>query len=151
MTQRDYRLVYDSRKIAEGFDHSAISFQRPVLKSAKTTDTYRFYMGPMKREILANYNDSAKNSFGIAGLHADEVITSMILIGWLATLLKYVLDFFYILIPNYGIAIILLTIVTKVIFLPLTFKSSESMAKMATLNPKMTEIRTLAEGQAGTR
>ena len=27
-------------------------------------------------------------------------------------------------------------------FLPLTFKSSESMAKMATLNPKMQEIRT---------
>ena len=143
----NYRMVYDSRKIAEGFDHSAISFQRPVLKSAKTTDTYRFYMGPMKREILANYNDSAKNSFGIAGLHADEVVTSMILIGWLADLLKYVLDFFFIIVPNYGIAIILLTIVTKVIFLPLTFKSSESMAKMATLNPKMTEIRTRLKGK----
>jgi YidC/Oxa1 family membrane protein insertase len=137
----DYRLVYDSHKIADGFDHSAISFERPVLKSAKTTDTYRFYMGPMKKEILANYNDSAKNAFGIAGLHADEVVTSSILIGWLATLMKYILDFFYILIPNYGIAIILLTILTKVVFLPLTFKSSESMAKMATLNPKMTEIR----------
>jgi YidC/Oxa1 family membrane protein insertase len=137
----NYSLVYDSRKIADGFDHSAISFQRPVLKSAKTTDTYRFYMGPMKKEILANYNDSARNAFGISGLHADEVVTSSPLIGWLATLMKYVLDFFYILIPNYGIAIILLTILTKVVFLPLTFKSSESMAKMATLNPKMTEIR----------
>jgi len=138
----DYRLVYDSHKLVDGFDHSAISFERPVLKSAKTTDTYRFYMGPMKKEILANYNDSAKNAFGIAGLHADEVVTSSILIGWLATLMKYILDFFYLIIPNYGIAIILLTILTKVVFLPLTFKSSESMAKMATLNPKMTEIRT---------
>lgn len=137
----DYRLVYDSHKLVDGFDHSAISFERPVLKSAKTTDTYRFYMGPMKKEILANYNDSAKNAFGIAGLHADEVVTSSILIGWLATLMKYILDFFYIIIPNYGIAIILLTILTKVVFLPLTFKSSESMAKMATLNPKMAEIR----------
>ncbi len=143
----DYKLVYDSRKIADGFDHSAISFQRPVLKSAKTTDTFRFYMGPMKKEILANYNDSAKNAFGISGLHADEVVTSSILIGWLATLMKYILDFFYLLIPNYGIAIILLTILTKVVFLPLTFKSSESMAKMATLNPKMTEIRTRLKGK----
>ena len=98
-------------------------------------------MGPMLKDILARYNDSSKNAFGIAGLHADEVVTSSILIGWLATLMKYILDFFYILIPNYGIAIILLTILTKVVFLPLTFKSSESMAKMATLNPKMTEIR----------
>lgn len=137
----DYRLVYDSRKLAEGFDHSAISFERPPLKSAKTMDTFRFYMGPMKKEILALYNDPTKNQFKSSGLKADEVVTSSILIGWLATLMKYVLDFFYILIPNYGIAIILLTILTKVVFLPLTFKSSESMAKMATLNPKMTEIR----------
>jgi len=50
-------------------------------------------------------------------------------------------DFFYLIIPNYGIAIILLTIATKVLFLPLTFRSSESMARMATLNPKMAEIR----------
>ncbi|HYW85803.1 MAG TPA: YidC/Oxa1 family insertase periplasmic-domain containing protein, partial [Spirochaetia bacterium] len=137
----DYHLVYDSHKLVDGFDHSAISFERPVLKSAKTTDTFRFYMGPMLKDILARYNDSSKNAFGIAGLHADEVVTSSILIGWLATLMKYILDFFYLIIPNYGIAIILLTILTKVVFLPLTFKSSESMAKMATLNPKMTEIR----------
>jgi YidC/Oxa1 family membrane protein insertase len=101
----------------------------------------------MKKEILSLYNDSAKNQFQISGLHADEVVTSSALIGWLATLLKYVLDFFYLLIPNYGIAIILLTILTKVVFLPLTFRSSESMAKMAALNPKMTEIRTRLKGK----
>jgi YidC/Oxa1 family membrane protein insertase len=45
------------------------------------------------------------------------------------------------LIPNYGVAIILLTLFTKVVFLPMTFKGSESTAKMAALNPKMAEIR----------
>jgi YidC/Oxa1 family membrane protein insertase len=134
-------IVYDSRKLIEGFDRSAISFERPALKSATNVDTYRFYMGPMLKDKLAVYNDAAKNRFGISGLHADEVVTSSILIGWLATLLKYLLDFFYLLIPNYGVAIILLTLVTKLVFLPLTFRSSESTAKMAALNPKMTEIR----------
>jgi YidC/Oxa1 family membrane protein insertase len=136
------RLVFDSRKLVEGFDRSAIAFEMPVVKSAKNIDTFRFYLGPMKKEILSRYNDSAQNQFKVTGLHADEVVTSSVLIGWLATLLKYLLDFFYMLIPNYGIAIILVTLVTKLIFLPLTFKSSESMAKMATLNPKMQEIRT---------
>jgi YidC/Oxa1 family membrane protein insertase len=136
-----YHLVYDSRKLVEGFDRSSISFERPLLKSAKNTDTFRFYLGPMKKEILSLYNDAAKNQFQISGLRADEVVTSSPLIGWLATLLKYILDFFVLLIPNYGIAIILLTLLTKVVFLPLTFRSSESMAKMAALNPKMTEIR----------
>jgi len=136
-----YHVVFDSRRLVTGFDRSAISFERPPLQSATSTDTFRFYLGPMKTEILANYNDKSKNAFGILGLNADKVVTSSILIGWLATLMKYVLDFFYILVPNYGIAIILLTLVTKLVFLPLTFKSSESMAKMAALNPKMAEIR----------
>ena len=137
----NYKLAFDSRKLVEGFDRSVISFEMPLLKSAKNTDTFRFYLGPMKKEILARYNDSTQNQFKVSALHADEVVTSSILIGWLATLLKYLLDFFYLLIPNYGIAIILVTLVTKLVFLPLTFKSSESMAKMATLNPKMAEIR----------
>jgi YidC/Oxa1 family membrane protein insertase len=106
-------LVFDSRKLVEGFDRSAISFERPALKSAASTDTYRFYMGPMKKEVLARYNDAAQNKFGIAGLHADEMVTSSILIGWLAQLLKYLLDFFYLIIPNYGVAIILLTILQE--------------------------------------
>ena len=49
--------------------------------------------------------------------------------------MKYLLDFFYLLVPNYGIAIILVTVLIKVVFLPLTLKSSESMSKMAALNP----------------
>ncbi len=140
-------IVFDSRKLVEGFDRNTISFSRPVIKSAKNTDTFRFYMGPMKKEILSRYNDAEKNRFGIASLHADEMVTSSPLIGWLAQLLKYVLDFFYLLIPNYGIAIILLTILVKVVFLPLTFRSSESTAKMAALNPKITEIRTRLKGK----
>jgi YidC/Oxa1 family membrane protein insertase len=136
-----YHVVFDSRQLVPGFDRSTISFERPPLQSPTSTDTFRFYLGPMKTEILALYNDKATNQFGISGLNADKVVTSSILIGWLAALMKYILDFFYLLIPNYGIAIILLTLVTKLVFLPLTFSSSESMAKMAALNPKMAEIR----------
>jgi YidC/Oxa1 family membrane protein insertase len=142
-----YRMVFDSRKLVDGFDRSAISFQRPVLKSAKSTDTFRFYMGPMKKDILARYNNAEKNRYAISDLHVDGVVTSSILIGWLAWLLQKVMEFFYMLIPNYGIAIILLTLFTKIIFLPMTFKSSESTAKMAALNPKMAEIRARLKGK----
>jgi len=121
-----YRVFFDSQKLVPNFDRSVISFERPPLQATTTTDTFRFYLGPTKREILAAYNDASKNAF---------------LILPLATIFKFVLDFFFLLIPNYGVAIILLTLVTKLIFLPLTFRSSESMAKMAALNPKMAEIR----------
>jgi YidC/Oxa1 family membrane protein insertase len=137
-----YRTVFDSRKTVEGFDRSVIHFERPVQRANAWTDKYRFYLGPLKKDILSRYNSAEKNGFGVSDLHADAMVTSSPLIGWLADLMKLVLELFYRLIPNYGVAIILLTLATKLIFLPLTFKSSESTAKMAALNPKMQEIRT---------
>ena len=136
-----YRTAFDSRRTIQGFDRSVIAIARPVQKANAWTDKYRVYLGPMKKDILARYNSAEKNALRRADLHADEAVTSSALIGWLANLLKWVLEFFYMLIPNYGVAIILLTLFTKIIFLPLTFKSSESTAKMAALNPKMQEIR----------
>ena len=44
-------------------------------------------------------------------------------------------------IPNYGIAIILLTILIKVVLFPITRKSYQSTAKMQELNPKIQEIK----------
>ncbi|HOF34624.1 MAG TPA: membrane protein insertase YidC, partial [Spirochaetota bacterium] len=42
---------------------------------------------------------------------------------------------------NLGISIILLSILTKLIFLPLTIKSTNSMKKMSELSPKMAELK----------
>ena len=44
-------------------------------------------------------------------------------------------------VPNYGWAIILLTLLIKIVTLPLTHKSYVSMRKMQELNPKMQAIR----------
>lgn len=136
-----YKMVFDARSGAQGKPRASLYLMRPALKSARTTDTYRFYIGPKKREILSAYADPQKNALSIGSLKLEEMVTSPILIGWLATLLKWVLEFFYMLIPNFGVAIILLTLLTKVLFLPLTFKSSDATARMQSLNPKIAEIR----------
>jgi YidC/Oxa1 family membrane protein insertase len=142
-----YRYVFDARKLDESFDRSSLYLERPPIQAAKTQDVLRFYIGPKTRDILSRYNIKEKNSFGIEALHLDEVVTSPFLIGWLATLLNWLLEFFHLLIPNYGVAIIFLTLVTKLIFLPLTFKSSEATARMQALNPKMAEIRERLKGK----
>jgi len=55
--------------------------------------------------------------------------------------LEIIIKAFYSLTKNYGVSIILMTIVIKIILHPLTFKSFQSMRKMSALQPKMTEIR----------
>lgn len=51
------------------------------------------------------------------------------------------LKLFYSFLDNYGLAIMLLTILIKVIFIPLTNKSQKSMKAMQALTPKINEIR----------
>lgn len=68
--------------------------------------------------------------------------------AWLTQILKpienilsYVIEFFYRWIPSYGIAIILLTIVVRIILLPLTISQTRSMARMQMLQPELKEIQ----------
>ncbi|MEX1099042.1 MAG: membrane protein insertase YidC, partial [Bacteriovoracaceae bacterium] len=51
------------------------------------------------------------------------------------------LQFFYSLIPNYGISIIFLTIIIRMLTFPLQFKSFKSMKKMQEIQPELTKLR----------
>lgn len=53
----------------------------------------------------------------------------------------FILNLFYAFIPNYGLAIIFLSIGIKVIFWPLTHKSQKSMKEMQKIQPKIAELK----------
>ncbi|MDX6749688.1 membrane protein insertase YidC [Geminicoccaceae bacterium 1502E] len=64
--------------------------------------------------------------------------------GWFYFLTKpifHVLDFFYKLVGNYGVAILLLTLVVKILFFPLANKSYKAMSQMKKLQPEMMKLR----------
>jgi YidC/Oxa1 family membrane protein insertase len=61
--------------------------------------------------------------------------------GTIAEILLITVKYLYKLVPNWGVAIILLTFVIKIIFFPLTYSSTKSMARMAELQPKIKAIR----------
>ena len=50
------------------------------------------------------------------------------------------LDFFYHLVGNFGIAILLVTVLVKLLFFPLANKSYASMAKMKAVQPQMAAL-----------
>ena len=60
---------------------------------------------------------------------------------WFCELLVPTLNFFHGLIPNYGVAVMLLTLLVRVIFWPLTHKSTESMKRMQALQPKLKALQ----------
>ena len=65
---------------------------------------------------------------------------------WLCGLLLQLLNAFYSIIPNYGIAIILLTILVKVVTTPLALKQLRSTRSMMALKPELDAIRAKNRG-----
>jgi len=64
--------------------------------------------------------------------------------GWFYFLTKpmfLAIDFFFNLVGNFGIAILIVTVLVKLLFFPLANKSYASMAKMKAVQPEMTMIR----------
>jgi len=90
---------------------------------------FTFYMGPKSLKVLGQYDNSFKKAinFGFFNILAKPLLITM----------NTIHDF----IPNYGVAIILLTVLIKLIFWPLGTKSYKSMNKMKKVQPLMTEIR----------
>ena len=105
-------------------------FPGRVLGQGETvTRDYRLFIGPKKLSLLQSLGNGM-----------DKVM-QFGMFWWFCNLLVPTLNFFHKLIPSYGVAIILLTFLVRIIFWPLTHKSTESMKKMQDLQPKLKELQ----------
>lgn len=80
------------------------------------------------------------NQLKMAGVRLEDAIDY----GWftiVAIPILYLLQFFYHVIHNYGIAIILLTIFVKLLLHPINVRSLKSMKAMQQLQPKIKELQ----------
>lgn len=102
---------------------------QPILAENQFSTRSTLYLGPRDLDILK-----------VIGRKLDLAID----FGWtdiIAKPLLYLLRFFNQYMGNYGIAIILLTILIKILFWPLTHKSYKSMKEMQKIQPLMAKIR----------
>ena len=93
------------------------------------TYKYKLYIGPKR---ISQLRDVGNN------------LEKLIDFGWFDFIAKpclWLLNLFYSVIPNYGVAIIILTILVKLLLWPLGSKSYKSMSEMKKLQPLMKEIR----------
>lgn len=89
----------------------------------------RAFIGPKEYDTLTAFGHDARKivRFGFFGFIAEILLASI--------------KFIHRYIPNWGIAIIILTILIKIVFFPLTYSSTKSMAKMQELQPKVKALR----------
>ena len=107
------------------FDETVIPAGRSIARE------FRGYMGPKEMERL--------EVFGGETVHAIDLGWS-----WVEPLTRFFslfLKMLYSIVPNYGIAIIILTILVRIVTAPLTVKQMRSMERMRALAPKLKEIK----------
>ena len=89
--------------------------------------TVVFYVGPKKQSLLWDLGMRDVMEFGMW--------------RWICYPVVWTLNLFNDFMPNFGIAIILLTILVRILFWPLTHKSTVGMKKMQELQPLMKELQ----------
>ncbi len=115
-------------------------FTRKATTDSSLVDVYSYYLGPQSRTELDRYDDEKDNVFGLREHRLAKAMDSSWL-WWLESVLNFALSLIYKVIPNYGVAIIILTIFIRLLLHPLSKKGSESTAKMGALTPKINEIK----------
>jgi YidC/Oxa1 family membrane protein insertase len=123
--------------LANGDDRYQTDYLRPamtVAPGATAEATDRLFAGAKEVDILDGYAEQFQIPL------FDRVVD----FGWFYWLTKpifYLLHFFHQMVGNYGVAILLLTLLVKILFYPLADKSYKAMSKMKALQPEMTRIR----------
>jgi YidC/Oxa1 family membrane protein insertase len=131
---------------AEISQSDSLALSRPAIRSNKQLDTYYFYFGPKTSAELAKYDYADRNGFKRVDLRLENAMDNSNILGWLESILKFFLNIFYRFVPNYGVAIILVTVLVKVVLFPLTKKGSEGASRMQELQPKIQELQAKYKG-----
>jgi YidC/Oxa1 family membrane protein insertase len=123
--------------VTDGQDRYQVDYLRPAMTLAPgqaIEASERVFAGAKEVQLLDRY----KEAYGI------PLFDRAVDFGWFYFLTKplfHVLHFFYKLVGNYGVAILLLTLLVKILFFPLANKSYRAMSKMKKLQPEMMRLR----------
>lgn len=112
-------------------NNSRVSIDLPLSLNPgeKSVYAYSSFVGPKEYDLLTGQKLDLEESieFGMFAIMAKPFLI--------------VLNFFEKYLGNYGIAIILLTVITKVVFYPLTKHSMNSMKEMQRIQPQLVAIK----------
>jgi YidC/Oxa1 family membrane protein insertase len=104
----------------------------PVDRAARAT--FQLYAGPKQIDLLRAYDRGLETAIDYGPVSNY--------FSFFARILLWVMQKFYSFAHNWGVAIILLTLLVKALLFPLTVKSMQSMQEMKKLQPKVDALKT---------
>ncbi|WP_343684230.1 membrane protein insertase YidC [Asticcacaulis sp.] len=128
--EKDFNFLYQAGYVAD-----AVTVQpgKPV------SVTYRIFAGAKQASLLSGYEKQL-------GIPSFDWAIDWGFFWFFTRPMFFVLDFLFKYVGNFGLAILGLTVLVKLIFFPLAHKSYESMTKMKMLQPQVEELKKKHEG-----
>lgn len=113
------------------------SLKIPFKNEKFQKDSFTLYLGPIDYSVLKSYGKNFQTVFDFGSFFGLKFVIRPISEYILLPLFKFLHGF----ISNFGIVIILFSIIIKFALHPLTRQSMNSMKKMQMLQPKITELK----------
>lgn len=132
---------YSSRLEVNDYANAQAMVERRAFTGSDIQDSYFMYFGPRNEKELKRYNVSEKNGWKISGYRLNQALQTYDWLKWLETILKFIMEMLYKVVHNWGVAIIIMTILLKIAMFPLSKKQSLGTLKMQELQPKMQAIQ----------
>ncbi len=123
-----------AKKEGDKLVSAGVRFPAPA---AGSTMAMQLYAGPKEYDTLKGLNAGLEDTIDFGWF----VFGSWGLVKAVAKPIFYVLRFLYEFTHNYGVTIILLTLLIKLMFVPLQYKSYKSMKQMQVIQPKVLAIQ----------
>jgi len=115
----------DSRRKTFSGSVIGLSFPSFVLKPKESKEfSFQMYLGPKILDELTTIHREAVTDY-----------------GFLSTILLRILQTFNAVYPNYGLSIIFLTVLVRILLYPLTLKSTKSMAQVQKIQPLVQDLK----------
>jgi YidC/Oxa1 family membrane protein insertase len=128
------------KKIIPSDIAAALDFRKQMIGAGESFDlTYNYLIGPKK------YSTLKESGYHMEKVMEFETIGAFSFMNWLMEpsrrALLWTLNLFDGIFRNYGIAIIMLTLLVRILFWPLTHKSTESMKRMQEIQPEIKALQ----------
>lgn len=128
---------YSSKVEINDYANAQAFIERKSFSGSDISDTYYMYFGPRNDKDLKVYNVAENNGWNIGGKKVTECLQSSGWLNWLEKILKFVLEMLNKVVHNWGVSIIIMTIILKVLMFPMSKKQSLGTLKMQALQPKI--------------
>lgn len=132
-------LLPPTDRRAYGITSSAQFDLKPLAPGASTTFGASYFAGPKEYKRLANVDIFKHREAKV--MQFDTGFGKFFFSGFFAPLLLTIMTWVHSLVPNWGWAIVISTLLLKFVFLPLTLTASRSAKRMAKLQPHMQAMR----------